>query len=189
MTLKNLFYAAACTLPLQAFVACQSASAIDRQALVERNNPHITAIDTMASLSVGNGEFAVTVDVTGLQSFPELYSKGVPLGTQSQWGWHSFSNPENLKFEETLKDYDFGRGRMEPYSVQFNEQGRNRQAANWYRVNPHRLHLGALGFANLNPEQITDIDQTLDMWNGEIRSDFKVDGAPVSVRTLSLIHI
>ena len=132
---------------------------------------------------MGNGEFAVTVDVTGLQTVPEVYSKGVPLGTQSQWGWHSFSNPENLKFEETLKDYDFGRGRLEPYSVQFNEKGRAHDAANWYRVNPHRLHLGALGFADLNPDQITDIDQTLDMWDGEIRSDFKVDGTPVSVRT------
>ena len=67
---------------------------------MERNNPHITAIDTLASLSVGNGEFAVTVDVTGLQTFPELYSKGVPLGTQAQWGWHSFANPDNLRPEE-----------------------------------------------------------------------------------------
>ncbi|MDE6061491.1 MAG: hypothetical protein K2G00_01850, partial [Duncaniella sp.] len=83
MTFKTIFYAAALTLPLQAFVACQSATAIDRKALVERNNPHITSIDTLASLSVGNGEFAVTVDVTGLQTFPEVYSKGVPLGTQS----------------------------------------------------------------------------------------------------------
>ena len=137
----------------------------------------------MLGLSVGNGEFAVTVDVTGLQTFPELYSKGVPLGTQSQWGWHSFSNPENLKPEEALKDYDFGRGRKEPYAVQFNEAGRPHDAANWYRVNPHRLHLGAIGFANLQPEQISDIDQTLDMWKGEIRSDFKVDGTQVSVRT------
>ena len=183
MTFKNFFYAAALTLPLQAFVACGNSSAIDRQALVERNNPHITAIDTMASLSVGNGEFAVTVDVTGLQTFPELYSKGVPLGTMSQWGWHSFSNPDSLKFEESLKDYDFGRGRKEPYAVQYNEAGRPHDAANWYRVNPHRLHLGAIGFYGLQPEQISDIDQTLDMWNGEIRSDFKVDGSPVEVRT------
>lgn len=184
MTIKNLFYAAAITLPLSAlYSSCGSVSAIDRQALVERNNPHITAIDTLASLSVGNGEFAVTVDVTGLQTFPELYSKGVPLGTQSQWGWHSFANPDSLRPEEALKNYDFGRGRQEPYAVQFNEPGRPHDAANWYRVNPHRLHLGAIGFAGLQPDQITDIDQTLDMWTGEIRSDFKVDGSPVAVRT------
>ncbi len=183
MKLRDLFYTAACAVPLCTAIACTSASAIDRPALVERNNPHITEIDTMASLSVGNGEFAVTVDVTGLQTFPEFYKKGVPLGTMAQWGWHSFPNPDSLKFEETLKLYDFGRGRQEPYSVQFNEPGRQHDAANWYRVNPHRLHLGAIGFADLQPDQITDIDQTLDMWKGEIRSDFKVDGSPVEVRT------
>ncbi len=156
---------------------------IDRRALVNRNNPHITDIDTLASLSAGNGEFAVTVDVTGLQSFPEFYSHGVPLGTQSQWGWHSFPNPDDLRFEETLKDYDFGRGRPEPYAAEFKEPGRNKDAAVWYRVNPHRLHLGALGFADLRPEDITEVDQTLDMWNGRIESRFKVSGTPVEVTT------
>lgn len=183
MKLRSLFFAAVCTLPVSVAISCANASAIDRPALVDRNNPHITSIDTMASLSVGNGEFAVTVDVTGMQTFPEFYKKGVPLGTMAQWGWHSFPNPDSLKFEETLKMYDFGRGRQEPYSVQFNEPGRQHDAANWYRVNPHRLHLGAIGFANLQPDQITDIDQTLDMWKGEIRSDFKVDGSPVKVCT------
>lgn len=165
------------------YVQSANSDKIDRYSLVSRNNPHIEAIDTLASLSVGNGEFAFTVDVTGLQSFPEMYSKGVPLGTQSQWGWHSFGNPENYKFEETLKDYDFGRGRQEPYSVQFNEDGRNKSAANWYRVNPHRLHLGAVGFADLDAGNVADIDQTLDLWNGKIVSNFSYDGEPVKVVT------
>ncbi len=81
--------------------SCSSNSEkIDRLALVARNNPHVTAIDTMASLTVGNGRFAFTVDVTGLQTFPEIYSAGVPLGTMSDWGWHSFPNTENYKFED-----------------------------------------------------------------------------------------
>ncbi len=169
---------------IMAVAACKSeSSAIDRVALLERNNPKITEIDTLASLTVGNGGFAFTVDATGLQTFPELYSKGVPLGTQSHWGWHSFPNPQNFTHDETLKDYDFDRGRQEPYSVQFNEPGRNKDAANWYRVNPHRLHLGSLGFADLTPDQVKDIDQTLDLMNGEIRSNFTVDGKPVSVST------
>lgn len=84
---------------------------IDREALVERNSPVVTAFDSLASLSVGNGEFAYTVDITGLQTFPDNYKKGVPLGTQSQWGWHSFANPGRLTSEETLKEYDFGRGK------------------------------------------------------------------------------
>ncbi|MCM1522586.1 MAG: hypothetical protein NC039_08050 [Muribaculaceae bacterium] len=163
--------------------SCTNAQAIDRKALVERNNPHITQLDTLASLTVGNGEFAFTVDVTGLQSFPELYKNGVPLGTQSQWGWHSFPNTENLTRQETLKDYDFGRGRQEPYAVQFNDAGRQKDAANYYRVNPHRLHLGAIGFEGLTPDNVESIDQKLDMWNGLITSNFTIDGSAVKVET------
>lgn len=163
-------------------VASSCGSRIDRYALVERNSPHLDAIDTLASLSVGNGRFAFTADVTGLQTFQEQYSLGVPLGTQSQWGWHSFDNPDNLRFEETLKSYDFGRGHGELYSCQLKE-GRGKAASDWYRVNPHRLHLGVIGFAGLRPEDISGIDQTLDMWNGIIRSSFKTGGKEVKVLT------
>lgn len=156
---------------------------IDRFALVNRNNPHIVAVDTMASFTVGNGGFAFTADITGLQSFPEFYSKGVPLGTMSDWGWHSYPNTENFRHEETLKEYDFGRGRKELYSVQFKEDGRQKDASNYFRVNPHRIHLGALGFSGLDINTITGIDQTLDMWNGVIDSKFTVDGNQVTVKT------
>ena len=94
--MKKLLFAAALFL-----VGCNT-QPIDRAALLERNNPHLSEVDTLNSLTVGNGGFAVTVDVTGLQSFPEFYSKGLPLGTQSSWGWHSFDNPENYRHEETL---------------------------------------------------------------------------------------
>ena len=62
------------------------AQPIDRKEVVTRNNPHVTSMDKLASLSVGNGHFAFTVDGTGLQTFPEEYSTGVPLGTMSDWG-------------------------------------------------------------------------------------------------------
>ena len=172
-----------------ALMACgeKQQAPIDREALVDRNSPQVTAFDSLASLSVGNGEFAFTVDVTGLQTFPEMYTKGVPLGTQSQWGWHEFTNPKGYRHEETLKDYDFGRGRMEPYSVQFNEDGRQKEAANWFRVNPHRLHLGMVGFEfgrdPLAVAQVTDIKQKLNLWEGVINSSFKLDGKPFEVQT------
>ncbi len=167
------------------FAACTQVQApIDRKALVGRNNPVIERLDTLASLTVGNGEFAFTVDATGLQTFPERYRNGVPLGTQSQWGWHSFPNFRYFAHRETLRDYDFGRGRMEPYSVQFNEPGRKHDAADWYRVNPHRLHLGIIGFDGVAPEEIDDIHQRLDLWNGRIESRFTARGEEVAVTTV-----
>ena len=52
--------------------------AINRKALVTRNNPVITCVDTLASLSVGNGAFAFTTDVTGLQTFLNTTATAYP---------------------------------------------------------------------------------------------------------------
>ena len=43
----------------------------------------LKAVDTLGSLSVGNGEFAFTVDVSGLQTFYKEYENGISLGIQS----------------------------------------------------------------------------------------------------------
>ena len=182
--MKRLFY----PLVVFALMACTSdrREPIDREALVTRNNPHVTTPDTLASLSVGNGEFAYTVDVTGLQTFPEDYKKGVPLGTQSQWGWHSFPNPDNYQPGEVLKEYDFGHGHKELYSCQFKEKGRQKDASDWLRKNPHRLHLGIVGLEfdrSVQLADVHDIDQKLDMWNGEISSHFTVGGQSYDVKT------
>lgn len=160
---------------------------IDREALVARNNPQVSAFDSLASLSVGNGEFAFTVDVTGLQTFPERYSKGVPLGTQSQWGWHSFPNPQNFQPEDALKEFDFGRGHKELYACQFKETGRQQDASNWLRMNPHRLHLGVVGLElgdSVEVEDLTDVHQSLDMWKGIVSSNFTLNGVDYEVQTV-----
>ena len=174
-------------LVLITFLSCGAGhqTAIDRNDLVNRNNPKLTAVDTLGSLTVGNGEFAYTVDITGMQTFPVEYSKGMPLGNQSQWGWHSFTNVNGYKHEETLREYDFGRGKTELYAVQYNEKGRQQEAANYFRVNPHRLHLGSVGL-ELNDASLSDIknpDQTLDMWNGKISSKFEVNNTTYQVET------
>ena len=162
---------------------------INRLKLVERNSPIVTQFDSLSSLSVGNGNFAMTVDATGLQTYPETYKNGVPLGTQSQWGWHSFTNPDNYKFEETLKTYDF-RGKDEVYTVQFKGKGRNHEAANWYRSNPHRLHLGYVGLeltktngSKVAQSDIKDIHQKLNLWDGAIESKYIIEGNLVAVKT------
>lgn len=124
--MKKVFYSLFAAFVLTA-CGSEKQAPIDREALVTRNNPQVASFDSLASLSVGNGEFAFTVDATGLQTFPSMYSKGVPLGTQSQWGWHSFANPQGYKSEEVLKAFDFGRGHEELYACQFKEEGRQKK--------------------------------------------------------------
>jgi len=96
---------------LSAFLLLQfvaDAQRINRKALVQRHAIHVEAMDSLASLTVGNGNFAYTVDATGMQTFPNHYANGVPLGTQSDWGWHSFSNTENNVLSSSQKQYAFG---------------------------------------------------------------------------------
>lgn len=163
---------------------------IDRQALVGRNSVEVKKADPLSSLSVGNGHFCFTVDVTGLQSFPDWYAKGVPLGTESDWGWHSFPDTAHFAFAETLKDYTI-HGRKVSYSVQVKTPEHNRRAADWYRQNVHRLQLGNLGFELTKKDgtlatvaDLHDIHQVLNLWKGEITSSFTLDSIPVYVSTM-----
>ena len=162
---------------------------IDRQKVVKRHNVQLTSADTMASLTVGNGRFAFTADVTGLQTFPEAYKNGIPLGTQAEWGWHSFPNVMGLKREESLQEYDFN-GRKITYLVQRKSPERSKAASNYFRENPHRLQLGNLGFVLLKKDgteaglkDITNIQQELELWNGTIHSVFMVENEKVEVWT------
>ena len=167
-----------------------TAAPIDRQALVTRHDVVLTNFDAANPLSVGNGEFCFTVDATGLQTFPEAFEKTTPLGTLSDWGWHTFPNPNDWDIDHfKFKEYTDLNGRKVPYAdVPHNEQT---PEIKWLRDNPHRLDLGQIGFvlkhadgSPVTTNDLTDIKQTLDLWNGEIISHFKFDGQPVEVETI-----
>ncbi|MCL2084947.1 MAG: hypothetical protein FWH06_06810, partial [Oscillospiraceae bacterium] len=61
---------------------------IDRKALARRHNPELRGVCPESPLTVGNGEFAFTADVTGFQTLYDEY-EFAPLCTMSQWGWHT----------------------------------------------------------------------------------------------------
>ncbi|MGJ7030106.1 hypothetical protein [Niabella hirudinis] len=180
--------------PLLCFLSIYTAegqgSKINRRALVERHTVQLSTADTLASLSVGNGSFAFTTDVTGLQSFPDAYQKGVPLGTQSEWGWDAFPNVNHYKFEDALKTYHLN-GRDVSYAVQWgSDPGEHRKAADYFRQNVHRLQLGNIGLEIQKKDgelatlhDIKNIRQQLNMWTGAIASFFTVENIPVSVIT------
>lgn len=164
-----------------------SQRAIDRRALVARHNPTLYQFDPLSPLSVGNGEFAFTADVTGLQTFPREYENSMPLCTMSKWGWHTTPLPAGLDPKTfRLTQYET-HGRLVGYATSDDGQ---RELFKWLRENPHRLHLGQIGLRlrrsdgrEAQPPDVTAIAQSLDLWTGILMSRFKFEGEPVRVKT------
>ena len=175
------------------FTACSEKQApIDRLAVVSRHNIINTVIDSLNSLSVGNGEFAFTADFTGLQTFPEYYEHGIPLGTMSEWGWHSEKNPEEYTLKDVCKTYEV-HGRPVEYIHQFRPADGERKASatEWLRANPHKIQLGMVGLQMIRKDgkdalikDITGNRQFLDLTSGTIECEFSVEGEPVHVETV-----
>ena len=164
--------------------------AINRYEVVTRHNPVITEADPFSPLSVGNGEFAFTADITGFQTFPEFYEKGIPLCTQSHWGWHTkpADNDTGLySLNDLTKEVFETHGRKVGYYT--SDKGQEK-VYHWLRQNPHRLHLGQIGLdikkEDLSPAVVEDIKNprhSLDLWTGIMNSSFTVDGYRVETET------
>ena len=166
-----------------------TAAPIDRHALVTRHNPTITAVDKSAPFMVGNGNFAFTADITGLQTFQDQYSPLTPLLIEAQWGWHSFPNPKGFKLAQAMKPLDVY-GKKRPYPALFNWDEAKQDHIQWLRENPHKFSLGRLALrletADGKAAAFTDLSatqQTLDLWSGRLTSSFTFEGAPVQVET------
>lgn len=176
---------------------------IDRRSVVRRHNPRLSEWDPLSPFTVGNGEFAFTADVTGLQTFGPLHERptpggraAMPLGTQSQWGYHWAPNPRGFRIEDTERPVSGPRGEY-PYPIDYDflldEAGAEAagQAPGYYFwTNPQRLHLGRLSLIradgrDIRPSDISDVSQELDLWTGVLRSEFSLDGQRVRVTTTS----
>jgi len=169
-------------------VSALQGESIDREALVRRHNPVLRQLDPLSPLSLGNGEFAFTGDITGLQTFPQSYENAMPLCTMSQWGWHRMSPPADLDGKTLrLTQYDTY-GRLVGYQTSSEGQA---DLYNWLRENPHRLHLGQIGLRltngeNIRETELSNVHQELDLWIGRLTSTFKLNGKKVTVT--SAVH-
>lgn len=153
----------------------------------------VDRVDPQSPLQVGNGTFAVAVDVTGLQTFPEAYPAaptGTLLGTQATWGWHSMPNPDGFSAVDALRDYATPHGTVAYLDLGADEHDGPEQspAETWLRGNPHRLDLGRIGLyrggsAVGTVEEVAGIDQVLDLWHGTIHSRFALGGTGYTVAT------
>ncbi|MDP4098509.1 glycoside hydrolase family 65 [Paenibacillus sp. P96] len=163
---------------------------MDRKQIVERNHPVLTRIEPLSPLSVGSGEFAFSTDFTGLQTFPDLYE--VPLGTQSNWGWHCSGGHEMYNEQDVVYQPFETYGRKVGYPMKPEDK---EEAYHWLRQNPHRLQLGRISFRLLHPDgqemdasDVAPIRQELNLWTGILYSSFLAGGTEVQVVTACHPH-
>lgn len=179
---------------------------IDRAAVVRRHTVRYTQSQPGAPLTVGNGEFAFTADVTGLQTFAAEHERPVgrsrgtavmPLGTQAQWAYHWAPNVDGWTLADTMETLSGPRGPVQyPTRYDFSEnqlesEAAGRAAGYYFWVNPQRMHLGRVGFVLLErPDgpraamaDLHAVEQELDLWTGTLHSRFGFAGSHVDVVT------
>lgn len=162
------------------------ATPIDREALVTRHNVVVRKVDPTAPLTVGNGGFAFTVDVTGLQTFGEHYYRhGIPLETMARWCWATDENPNGYKLADANRDYPQPDGTTVAIPSTLGTP-----ASDWLRRNPRQHPMAQLSLewrkpdgTPFTPADIQEPEQTLDLWRGVITSRYKLGGVPVVVTT------
>ncbi len=174
---------------------------LDRRAVVARHAVEVTGIDPGAALSVGNGELCLTVDVTGLQTFPDRYpvadpgggAPGTLLGTQAQWGWHSLPRPDGADLTRTSPMRRIARSAarfryVDSAPLSGSDDSALDEGTRWLRANPHRLDLARIGLVFVDGRRLSVADlgpgrQVLDLWTGVISSELTLAGRPLRVTT------
>jgi hypothetical protein len=160
-------------------------------------------------LSVGNGDFAYTADITGMQTFTAyhdpmaaLMAGGVAVNTatMSSWGWHAMPNPEGHVLEDAMTEYQTPRGPVrypDRFDVQAAAQGLvpdDQKAGAWLHTNPQRIDLGRIGLElrtdrdgepETDPSRLIDPEQRLDLWSGLLTSEFGYAGDRLRVETVA----
>ncbi|WP_425826252.1 hypothetical protein [Streptomyces fractus] len=146
---------------------------LDRTQLVRRHNPVLTTPHPTDTLTVGNGDIAMTVDLSGLQTFPGFHelrpdphrvpddgagglpeqrprpfdrdNYQIPLRTQSTWGWYRTRTDRPFRREETETQHGTA-----PYAdrmglLRAGDTIPDELAAGaWFAYNPRRMHFGRL---------------------------------------------
>ncbi|WP_394525547.1 hypothetical protein [Paenarthrobacter nicotinovorans] len=184
-------------------------TSIDRQSVVARHRISLTEPNPQHVLTVGNGDFAYTADITGMQTFTDFHNAtsammrggtAVNTTTMSSWGWHEMPNPAGYVLEDAMSRYETARGPVsypDKYDMEQAMRGQsteeNKPGA-WLHANPQRIDLGRIGLqlrstpggnVETNPDTLTNIHQELDLWTGIIETSFRYAGEIVRIQTVA----
>ena len=185
-------------------------SPIDRRRLVERHNITLTEPHPEHVLSVGNGDFAYTADITGMQTFTRFHDAAAAMAngtvavntaTMSNWGWHDMPNPDGFTLDDAMTTYQTARGPVSypdkhdmMGAMSGGEVADEFRAGSWLNANPQRIDLGRIGLElrdspgsepETDPAALSHTSQSLDLWAGLIESTFRYQDALVRIETVA----
>ena len=184
--------------PICVATGAAAGSVIDREAVVRRHFPNATSITSSSFLALGNGQFGLAVDATGLQTFNNTQSS-LCLLSDMHWYTTPYTGPGADPWTATMASSDFvdlntttntGVQRTVPYPV--NCSGGS--ACDWLAVNPVRLDLGQIKFTagdggDLKLADVGDISQQLDTWSGALRSSWEHTPSGTRVQAETMVDM
>ncbi|MDD3587759.1 MAG: hypothetical protein PHQ75_11320 [Thermoguttaceae bacterium] len=150
---------------------------LDRHAIVSRHD--IKTESPELQLPLGNGEFCLTIDGTGLQTFG-----GSSL---SHWGWHTAPLPDGFRAADVPPTGTWQTGRNtgpdDALPKGFDP------VRNWMRGNAHMANLGRIRLVRGNgkeikPGDIVQLRRHLELWTGIHTSRYTLDGRQVETSTV-----
>lgn len=150
---------------------------LDKKQWARRHNIVLRHADLRAPLSLGNGSFAFSADITGFQTLKNDYA--APLCTMSERGYHTY--PEAASY--ALNDIEHTEyelyGRKTSYPQRIFPQ--SEKIYNFLRKNPHKFNLARVFLCakdgrEIKLADITQIHQTLDLYTGKLKSAFNIFG-------------
>lgn len=135
-------------------------------------------IDLENPLSLGNGNFAFTCDITGLQTFYKEYSQ-IPLCTMSNYHWAKRPHCGSYPFQSYRKASD-------KTIVRYMTDTTAKDYA-LFRDDVFKFDIFKIGFYYLGKpldiHKVTNVYQHLYLYDGKIESTFYYQGECVTVKT------
>jgi hypothetical protein len=181
---------------------------IDRECVVSRHFPKVTASANGSwskedFLAIGNGQFGLAVDVTGLQTFGG--DAALCLLSDMHWftaPWDAPGDPFTAAMEEGVfieLETRTAQGTNRTVKYPMNNTGK---AAQWLAANPSRMDLGQLSFVQLTsaaaagrppslllPSEITQLSQRLDTWRGMVTSNWTHAPSGIDVEAKTMVDM
>jgi hypothetical protein len=141
---------------------------IERETVLQQYLPERKDLNHDMPISLGNGNFAFNVDITGLQTIR-------PFNTLSGWAWHEFPRPQEFQHKRAPP--------LDQSPISAPDSGED-----WETQNPHRFNLGRIGLlwdgAEIPETAINNARQKLNISSGRLTSQFSVWEIPVTVESI-----